>query len=47
MPSMPKFCEIMNWPVEFVATASNSVKDYSTAIIAALAEEKINYVVPP
>ena len=45
-PSMPKFCEIMNWPVEFVATASNSVEDYSKAIIAALVEEKINYVVP-
>ena len=45
-PSMPKFCEIMNWPVEFVATASNSVADYTTAIISALKEEKIDYVIP-
>ena len=45
-PSMPRFCEIMNWPVAFVATSSNSAEDYSAAIIAALKEEKIDYVVP-
>jgi phosphoribosylamine--glycine ligase len=36
----------MNWPVEFVATNSNSVEDYSAAIIAALKEENIDYVIP-
>ncbi|CAB1061451.1 Phosphoribosylamine--glycine ligase (EC [Olavius sp. associated proteobacterium Delta 1] len=45
-PSMPVFCEIMNWPVEFVETASNSVADYTAAIITALKEEKIDYVIP-
>ena len=45
-PSMPEFCEIMGWPVEFVATASNSADDYSTAIIGALREGKIDYVIP-
>jgi len=45
-PSMPKFCEIMNWPVEFVATASNSVEEYTVAIISALKEKTIDYVVP-
>jgi phosphoribosylamine--glycine ligase len=45
-PSMPKFCEIMNWPVEFVATASNSVEDYTMAIISALKEKIIDYVLP-
>jgi len=45
-PSMPKFCEIMNWPVEFVATAGNSVEDYTTTIITALKEEKIDCVIP-
>jgi phosphoribosylamine--glycine ligase len=45
-PSMPKFCEIMNWPVAFVATASNSVEDYTTAIITGLKEGVIDYVVP-
>jgi phosphoribosylamine--glycine ligase len=45
-PSMPKFSEIMNWPVEFIATNSNSVEDYTTAIIAALTEKKIDYVIP-
>jgi phosphoribosylamine--glycine ligase len=45
-PSMPKFCEIMNWPVEFVPTESNSAQDYSAAIIAALKDKKIDFVVP-
>ena len=45
-PSMPVFCEIMNWPVAFIETASNSVTDYTEAIIAALREEKIDYVIP-
>ncbi len=45
-PSMPVFCEIMNWPVEFIETASNSVADYTAAIISALKEEKIDYVMP-
>jgi phosphoribosylamine--glycine ligase len=45
-PSMPEFCEIMNWPVEFVATASNSVEEYLNAILTALKEEKIDYVIP-
>ncbi len=45
-PSMPEFCEIMNWPVKFVATASNSVEDYLNAILTALKEEKIDYVIP-
>ena len=45
-PSMPVFCKIMNWPVEFVETASNSVADYTAAIITALKEDKIDYVIP-
>jgi phosphoribosylamine--glycine ligase len=45
-PSMPAFCEIMNWPVEFIETASNSVADYTAAIIAALSDGKIDYVIP-
>jgi phosphoribosylamine-glycine ligase len=45
-PSMPKFSEIMNWPVAFIATASNSVEDYTAAIIAALTEKTIDYVIP-
>ncbi|MGD9363976.1 MAG: hypothetical protein PVH85_34280, partial [Desulfobacterales bacterium] len=34
-PSMPTFSEIMNWPVEFIATNSNSAEDYTATIIAA------------
>jgi len=45
-PSMPVFCEIMNWPVEFIETASNSVADYTASIIAAFEGEKIDYLVP-
>jgi phosphoribosylamine--glycine ligase len=45
-PAMPKFCEIMNWPVQFVATVSNSVEHYTEAIIAALKEATIDFVVP-
>jgi len=45
-PSMPKFSELMNWPVEFIATSSNSVEAYTAAIITALTEKKIDYVVP-
>ena len=45
-PSMPEFCKIMDWPVEFIATASNSVEDYTRAILTALKEGKIDYVIP-
>ena len=45
-PSMPVHCDIMNWPVEFVATNSNSVEDYTAAIIAALRAGQIDYVIP-
>ena len=45
-PSMPAFCKIMNWPVEFVATGSNSVEDYTRAIIGALEEGRVDYVIP-
>jgi len=45
-PSMPEFCKIMNWPVEFVATVSNSVQDYTGAVIAALKAGRLDYVVP-
>ena len=45
-PSMPAFCEMMNWPVDFVPTESNSVEDYTSAIIAALKDGQIDYVVP-
>jgi phosphoribosylamine--glycine ligase len=45
-PAMPKFCELAKWPVEFVATQSNSPEDYAAAIIAALNDGRIDYVVP-
>lgn len=45
-PSMPKFCELHNWPVEFVATQSNAMEDYAEAIIQAIKEGQIDYVIP-
>lgn len=45
-PAMPKFCELHNWPVEFVATDSNSIDDYANAIIEALKDGRVDYVVP-
>ena len=45
-PSMPEFSKIMDWPVEFIATDSNSVEDYTAAIIGALTAKKIDYVIP-
>lgn len=45
-PSMPKFCEIMNWPVEFIPTEGNSVKEYAAAIMDAMNAGDIDYVVP-
>ena len=45
-PSMPAFAEIMNWPVDFIRTNSNSVEDYTAAIIAALRAGHIDYVIP-
>ena len=43
---MPKFCELHNWPVEFVATNSNTMDDYAEAVIRALKEGRVDYVVP-
>lgn len=45
-PAMPLFVQIMNWPVRFVPTESNSIQDYSKAIIQALEENRIDYVLP-
>ncbi len=45
-PAMPLFVQIMNWPVRFIPTKSNSIQDYSKAIIQALEEDQIDYVLP-
>jgi phosphoribosylamine--glycine ligase len=45
-PSMPKFSEMMDWPIEFIPTESNSTEHYATAIIGALKEKRIDYVIP-
>ena len=45
-PAMPRFAELMNWPIDFVPTASNSVKDYAVGLIEAIGDGRIDYVVP-
>jgi phosphoribosylamine--glycine ligase len=45
-PSMPKFVGTMNWPVEFIATEGNSCEEYAKAIIRAIKNKLIDYVVP-
>jgi phosphoribosylamine--glycine ligase len=45
-PSMPKFAQIMNWPIEFISTDGNSVAEYAQTIISAMANGAIDYVVP-
>lgn len=45
-PSMPKFAEAMNWPVAFIATEDNSCAAYAKAIISAIKNREIDYVVP-
>ena len=45
-PSMPQYCEVMNWPVDFIPTAGNSVNEYAEAIREAMQSGKIDCVVP-
>jgi phosphoribosylamine--glycine ligase len=45
-PAMPKFTQLMNWPVQFVPTISNSVEDYADGLIKAMKDGKIDYAVP-
>ncbi len=45
-PAMPRFVETLNWPVAFVPTASNTPEDYAEAIAGAMAEGRIDYLVP-
>ncbi|MEW5909591.1 MAG: hypothetical protein AB1659_07320 [Thermodesulfobacteriota bacterium] len=45
-PSMPEFSKQMNWPVAFIPTSSNSAPDFSNAIIEAIRNQEIDYVVP-
>ena len=45
-PAMPALSSQLNWPVKFIPTASNSVQDYSDAIIASLQQGEIDYVIP-
>ena len=45
-PAMPKFVELMNWPVAFIPTKDNSVQGYAVAIVEALKQGTVDYVVP-
>ncbi len=45
-PAMPKFAELMKWPVTFIPTKDNSVDGYSAAIVEALRQGTVDYVIP-
>ncbi len=45
-PAMPALSSQLNWPVKFIRTASNSVQDYSDAIIESLQAGEVDYVIP-
>ncbi len=45
-PAMPKFVEMMGWPVAFEPTRSNAVDDYAAAAIEAFQNDRIDYLVP-
>ena len=45
-PAMPKFVEMMGWPVSFIPTRSNTADDYATAIIDAFNNDEIDFLVP-
>ena len=45
-PSMPEYVRQLNWPVTFVPTESNSVEDYGAAIVDAMKNGQIDYLVP-
>ncbi|MBI9085254.1 MAG: hypothetical protein JEZ11_16780 [Desulfobacterales bacterium] len=45
-PAMPVFSRQMDWPVNFIPTRSNSVAHYTEAIIDALTQGTVDYVVP-
>lgn len=45
-PAMPRFAELMNWPIDFIPTAGNSAAEYASSLIHAMAAGKIDYAVP-
>ncbi len=45
-PAMPKFAEMMNWPIRFIPTVSNTVDDYTDTLIEAMRKDEIDCVVP-
>ena len=45
-PAMPAFAEMMNWPIGFVPTVSNTVDDYADSLIQAMRDDEIDCVVP-
>jgi len=45
-PGMPKFTEIMEWPVDFIPTADNSVGAYAEAIIQTFRNKAVDCVIP-
>jgi phosphoribosylamine--glycine ligase len=45
-PAMPRFVDMMGWPVAFVETRSNSVDDYSESLIRAMGDGRVDVALP-
>lgn len=45
-PSMPRFVDELDWPVSFIPTRDNSAGAYAEAIAGAMADGRIDYLVP-
>lgn len=45
-PAMPEFVKKMKWPVKFIPTESNHVDEYFSALVTAIRNRELDYVVP-
>jgi phosphoribosylamine--glycine ligase len=45
-PAMPRFVDMVNWPIRFIPTASNGVDDYADSLIRSMQSNEIDYVIP-
>ena len=45
-PAMPKFVEILKWPITVIPTASNSAEDYAAGLATAMKSGDIDYAIP-
>lgn len=45
-PAMPELVKMLGWPVHFIPTDSNSVRDYAVSLIKAMQDGIVDYAIP-